>query len=436
MNYARLIERLTARGSYRIRPGLEKIRALLGTIQNPQNGVPVIHIAGTNGKGSVAASLESVLRKAGYRTGMYISPHLIEVNERIQINGQPISRSDFAEIARRLMETELESKTLLTYFEFTTAMAYMAFVQARCDVAIVECGMGGRWDATNVVDSPVLSIITSIGLDHTAWLGITEKAIALEKAGIIKNGRPVVSGVRGDGAGVIRSMAKRRKAPLLQLDRDFSATERSALWSENRQLLRYQEKGISEDFIFGLIGNHQIDNAAVVIAAVHQLRELGWNVGDSELRAGLRDVFWPGRFQLVHQKGVSVLLDGAHNPAAMKGLRQTLLNSTYKDRSLHLLFGAYRDKDVKAMASLMGPLASSIHLASLPGERGLKHQELKPLFKKVAKSLRTYTTPEKALVGARRKAGQKGLVLVTGSLALVGSILKTLSSGKGDKHHV
>jgi len=437
MKYEAIHQQLEKRGFHRMRRNLLTVRRILAALGNPQEAIAAIHIAGTNGKGSVAATLECVLRKSGYRTGLYISPHLVDVTERIQIQGRPVSKSDFSEIARQVMDAEWETRLSLTYFEFTTVMAFLAFARARCQVVILECGMGGRWDATNIIKDPLLSVITSIGRDHTQWLGNTESKIAAQKAGIIKAGRPVVSGVQGPGQAVLQRVSKRRNSPLYQMGRDFSVERRSTQWQDNRQFFRYREAPYpAEDFVYGLVGEHQSENAGLVISAVQRLRDQGWNIGDGALRSGLRDVYWPGRFQMLYTKGVPVLLDGAHNPPAMQRLKESLLNSSHRFRKIHLVFSAYRDKDILAMSKIIGPLAVKIHLSMLTGERAFPISSLRTIFSKLNRPIGTYQNPPQALESAVREAGKTGLVLVTGSLALVGCLLRELSRNEGDKHHV
>src|SRR5258708_7130413 len=297
MDYAALINRLSRRGLFRIKPGLDRVRQVLADLGHPQDAVPSIHIAGTNGKGSVAASLESVLRHAGLRTGLYTSPHLRDVRERIQIDRQPISLSAFRTTAQALFNAERRTGITLTYFEFLTVMAFLTFERQAVDVAIVETGMGGRWDATNVLAHPALTVITSIGFDHVQWLGKSETAIAREKAGIIKPGSPLVSGARGHAAGVITTTARREGAFLRQIDRDFQVHVDTISWVRGSQQVRYRTRSQEQIVSSNLLGRHQADNIALVVAGLDVLKEK-WNIPAQAIQDGLSVINWPSPFQL------------------------------------------------------------------------------------------------------------------------------------------
>jgi dihydrofolate synthase / folylpolyglutamate synthase len=263
-----LHERLARRGLFHIKPGLERIRIILSALHHPERTQPAIHVAGTNGKGSVVASLESILRTAGYRTGLYTSPHLHNVCERVQVNGRPIDQESFVSLAREVLRAETQTKTRLTYFEFLTSLAFLAFRRLRIDVAILETGLGGLWDATNVIAKPLVTVITSIGLDHTQWLGETEAEIARQKAGIIKSRTPIVSGAEGDAASIISKAAKKRHASLLQLGHDFEGRSRETEWHAGRQSFDFYWKGRPQRYQIPLLGRHQVRNAALTLAAV------------------------------------------------------------------------------------------------------------------------------------------------------------------------
>lgn len=420
------ILQLNRRGLFRIKPGLDRIRAVLKVLGDPQEKIHAVHIAGTNGKGSVAASLEAVLRASGYRTGLYTSPHLADVTERIQIAGRPISRALFAALAEKVFQAETACRRRLTYFEFLTAIAFLAFARRKVGLAVVECGLGGLWDATNVIERPLAAILTSIGIDHAQWLGRTEEAIALQKAGIIKPSVPLVSGVRGPGRPVIAREARERQAPLSQVDRDFGAERLVTFWQSGRQQLRYWNKeGISKTFLFGLVGSHQVDNAALVLRALELLEKLGYHSPSAAVRAGLEQVRWLGRFDLVNRIGACpILFDGAHNPPAMRKLLQTLQESPFRNSPKSFVFSVYKDKDYRTIAAMIQPLAASIYLCSLSGSRALPLNRLRRIFRQSAARITTCASPIAAFRQACQEAPGDGLVIVTGSLALVGRLRK------------
>jgi dihydrofolate synthase/folylpolyglutamate synthase len=421
MSDTALHKQLIRRGLFRIKPGLQRVRAICTALGNPQNAVPVIHIAGTNGKGSVAACLESILRHAGYRTGLYISPHLRDVRERIQIDRRPITGARFDALAERLLQAEREADLTLTYFEFLTVMAYQAFADSQVDVAVVETGMGGRWDATNIVSHPILTMITSIGLDHTQWLGPTESAIATEKAGILKPKAPLVSGVRGTGAAVIRVAANRLGIAYLEIDKDFKAATDKIVWHLGRQTVRYKSKAQTCRFETALLGNYQADNVGVTLAGIELLNQQGWVIADDAIREGLANVSWPGRFELSSaDSGVRILFDGAHNPPAMKRFLNSLQESPWRDVPKIFVFGVYRDKDYVSLLRLIEPHADRILFCSLSGSRTLPARDAAAAWTKSGG--RIVNDPATALQTAIHIAKREELIVVTGSLALVGQL--------------
>lgn len=420
--YQGLVDRLSHRGLFHIEPGLQRISKVLSTLGNPQDRIRTIHIAGTNGKGSVAASLESILRTAGYRTGLYTSPHLHDVRERFQINRSPIEKSDFLDVGHDVLAAEKSTRTPLTYFEILTAIAYRWLSLSGVDVAVIETGLGGRWDATNLVARPELSVITSIGLDHMQWLGQTVEDIAAQKAGIIKAHCPTVSGVRGTPGDVIGRIAKRQRSRIVKIGRDFSATPIGVNWSQGTQALRYRSDGsFSGRYEIGLLGAHQVQNAAVTLAAVEVLQTQGWTVSADSVKRGLRHVVWPARLEAIRDSdGSLIVLDGAHNPPAMKVLATTLADSAWqgKEKGIGIVFSAYKDKDVRAMARILRRIASKVYLAPMPGDRSLSIEALKAEFS--GTKVHTSPTLTQALDSAKRDGHD--LIVVTGSLAGVGEL--------------
>jgi dihydrofolate synthase/folylpolyglutamate synthase len=427
VTYSEFLKDLNARGMFRIRPDLNRIRRVLTALGQPQNHWPTIHIAGTNGKGSVAAALESVLRACGYRTGLYTSPHLLDLRERIQVNGRPVI-DDFCSIADDVLQAEKRARAPLTYFELLTAIAFQCFARMKIDIGIVECGLGGLWDATNVLNQPLASLITSIGLDHVEWLGKNEFEIASQKAGIIKKHGYAISGVRGKGRDSIVHTAREKQAKLVQIDADFSAEGLTASLRSGKQTIRFRCHGEPPEIIpFGLLGRYQVDNAALVMAALRRLKQLGWSIPTLARDYALNQIHWPGRFQIIRRpRSTTVLLDGAHNPPAMKQFLDALESSDYQNIPKTFIFSAFKDKDYRTMARMVMPHSSEIFLAPLPAPRGASLQQLRSAFSSALCPVHTAKTPKKALAQALRATPHENLIVATGSFALVGRLLRLL----------
>jgi dihydrofolate synthase/folylpolyglutamate synthase len=334
-----------------IKLGLETITTTLTGLKNPQNDYPIIHIAGTNGKGSVAAMLSTILQAAGYRVGRYTSPHLERFNERICINNQPIGDEEVIASYEKVQSISQPDRGL-TFFEVTTAMALERFSRHQVDWAVVETGMGGRLDATNAV-FPQLTIITNISLEHKSYLGHTLTAIAGEKAGIIKTGTPLVTGVSQTSARrVILHQAKVQQAPTFLKGRDFSYRRRG-----DRRLSYYGIHHTIRDIILGLNGDHQIENASLALAACEVLSQRGKAaLSTDNMRRGLLRTQWPGRLELVSERP-DVILDGAHNLMAARKLAR-YLKKVYHDKKITLVVGVLDDKPFQ---SILKDLIAACH---------------------------------------------------------------------------
>jgi dihydrofolate synthase / folylpolyglutamate synthase len=398
-------------------------------LANPQDKYPSIHIAGTNGKGSVAAMSESVLRHAGLVTGLYTSPHLCRVEERIRINGKQISPTSFAALASHIQSMEaglLRTKVLdrpLTTFEFLTCCAFLCFAKQKVDIAVIEVGLGGKLDATNVI-RPEVSVITGIALDHQNYLGNTLTKIAGEKAGIIKERIPVISGC-GDPVPrrVIRNQAKTAHAPLLEMGFDLtiqSVRERRGFYAFDLKTPR----GIYRNLRLSLAGEHQTRNAALAVMAMETLKSFRIRIED--IRCGLAETRWPGRLDEYAARR-RTLLDGAHNPEGAKLLRQFLLER--KETEIHFVFGAVRDKDIRTMSTTLFPLATCIHLTPLVNTRSADPNEIAKLFPRLQSRIKIHAGMREALHSAWRECSPSGLVVVTGSLYLVGDLLPLVQRG-------
>ena len=390
---------------------LERVALALKALGDPHRRFAAVHIAGTNGKGSVAAMLHAILAAAGYRVGLYTSPHLVSFTERIRIGTQSVAEQDVVSLARDIRAAATVRGIELTFFEFVTVMAFLYFARQGVDVAVVEVGLGGRLDATNVID-PEAAVITTIGLDHQEFLGETLESIAREKAGIIKPGRPVIVGaVPADVAALLRTTAAERHAPMYCADRDFHVTSGSAF--------RFHGMGLDlEGLELALRGSHQRENAATAIATASVIGQR-FPCDAAAIRRGLRQVRWPGRLDVV-QTAPLVVLDGAHNADGIAALVRELPNVVGK-RAVHLLFAVMRDKQWQPMVDCIAPYVAAATLTTVLPPRGEAPIALAERFARYC-PVRVATEPLDALAAVLDQVGADDAVLVAGSLFLIGAI--------------
>lgn len=405
-----------------IKPGLTRIRALLGSLGDPHRSFRSIHVGGTNGKGSTAAMIASVLGSRGYRVGLYTSPHLIDFTERIQVNGRVIPSDRvwaMTEKIRQASDTCLSEPP--TFFEATTALAFAYFAETAVDCAVIEVGLGGRFDATNVL-MPLVSVITTIGMDHQEYLGTTPESIAFEKAGIIKQGMPVVVGRLSPGPlSVIRREAVERGSSCVVLGEDFDAHgEAPEHFSYGGLRRRYD--GLS----CPLPGRHQLDNAGCALAALELAEACDLTVGEEAVREGLRAVCWHGRLELVSRRP-DVWLDGAHNPQAAEALAahfQTVSahRSPVAPGRMILVVGMMRDKDRRGVLAHLATVPGVSHLVvtSAVHPRAADPRELARDCGGLGVSVAVKPTVAEAFAYARKLAGPDDAICVTGSLLVVG----------------
>jgi dihydrofolate synthase/folylpolyglutamate synthase len=416
---------------------LERMRHLLALLGNPHRRLRIVHVAGSKGKGSTSAMLASILQRQGYRVGLFTSPHLVTVEERIQVDQRPIAKDEltslFGEMRERADAAFLET---LTFFEIGTGLGFLHFLRRGVDLAVVEVGLGGRFDSTNVCD-PLVSIITSISLDHMQILGDTLEQIAFEKAGIIKPGRPTVSGVRHPGAKqVIEAICRERGSQLEQINEDFHYTHVPAAIQGSG--VRSQESGVRRSSVqittrartwpemtLGLIGEHQARNAAVAVAAIDLLREAGVAIADKAVADGLAQIVWPARLEVLSRRPL-VILDCAHNVASAQALAQALDESvTLADGARRLLiFGGNRDKDLAGMLDVLAPRFDRIFLTSFHGNaRCLPPEQLAMLLPAEARErVKMCPDAQQAWQLARREASKIDLICVAGSVFLAGEL--------------
>lgn len=424
MNVPEALSYLESLSRHGIRPGLERMVFLLDRLGHPEKVLRVVHVAGTNGKGSTAAILASVLTAAGYRVGLYTSPHLHSPNERLSIGGRLLPLFRFARYVGRVARAAAGCVRLgleqPTEFEVVTAAMYLAFAGQGVDVLVQETGLGGRLDATNVVPPPLVSIIAPIGLDHTDHLGRTLAEVAREKAGIIKPGSAVVSAPQPAAAAAeIESAARRHGCTLIRVGRDV-AVRAGPLTLEGGE---FDYRGLAvayEGLHVALSGRHQLTNAACALATIELLNRGGFRVGEEAVRAGLRSVRWPGRLEVLCRDPL-ILADGAHNPAGAQALRAAI-RELLPGHRLILVMGVMRDKDARGMLAELAPLASLV-VATSPGTpRALEPLALSLLAGEHGVKTVVEPDPRAALDLARAQAGPGGAVCVTGSLYLVGQV--------------
>ena len=400
---------------YGSKPGLERISALLEALGSPQEGLRFIHIAGTNGKGSCAAMTASVLRAAGYRTGLFTSPYLLRFNERMQIDGQEIPDAVLAELVTQLQPLADAMDDHPTEFELMTAAALLWYRREACDIVVLEVGLGGRFDATNVIACPEAAVIMNIGLDHTAILGDTVEQIAFEKAGIIKPGCAVVLYPQQESVeAVIRARcealgATLRRAEPAQLQPEFDSLE--------GQAFRY--RGVS--YAIPLLGEHQLRNAATVIELVHVLEERGWRIGPTALEHGLYAVRWPARFETVHQEPW-VIVDGGHNPQCAQTVAQALRRYS-PDRRRVLLVGVLADKDYPALFRILDPVADAYVCVAPDSPRALSSEALAAHLAPTGKPVKACGSIREGLETALAWAeADDAMVCAVGSLYMAGEL--------------
>jgi dihydrofolate synthase / folylpolyglutamate synthase len=434
MNYDESVHALLALGRELASPqqarvqkfGLENITTLAEALGSPQRASPCVHIAGTNGKGSTAAMLDSIVRSAGLRTGLYTSPHLEWINERIRINGEDISDADFAATWTRVqavIESLLASGKLQahpTYFECITALAFVAFADARVNFAIYEVGLGGRLDATNIVQ-PEVAVITSIDFDHENFLGHSIAEIANEKAGIIKRGAWVVSSAeRPEAREVIARRCKEQGARLVEIDEAWHIDEVST----DAGLYRARASAVGSNLKLTieppLAGRFQIRNALTSATAARLLQERGFPVSDEAIERGIRTAQWPGRLERL-QARPAVYLDGTHNPAGAKELLK-FWEENFGGRRILLVYGAMRDKAVDEIAGLLFPRADFVILTEPLQPRAISAPLLAEVTAHLAKQSTIMREPAAALERAIEMAAPDDAVFATGSLYLVGDL--------------
>jgi len=398
---------------------LDRMFELMKLLGNPEKKYPILHVAGTKGKGSTSAFMASALKQAGYTTGLYTSPHLQDFCERIQVNGQPISHAELGEIVE-LIKPEVAKIPFITTFELTTALGFLYFARRGVDVAVIEVGLGGRLDATNIV-KPLVSIITSLSMDHTAVLGNTLALIAGEKAGIIKEGVPVVSSPQKEEAvQVLLKVAEKRSSQLTLVGRDWMFAGGSA-GLKGQDLELWQKGGEHVRLHIAMLGAHQVQNAATAFAALQVARKSGLRIKLTDIQKGFSQTFWPGRFEIVQQEP-PVILDSAHNKDSAVKLHETL-DQYFPDRKVVLIFGASEDKDVAGMFTEWKPSLGRIINTHADHPRALDPEKLADLARQIGIPAEVSPSVAAALDRALSISSETGeIVLSAGSMFVTAEV--------------
>jgi dihydrofolate synthase/folylpolyglutamate synthase len=421
MTYKKSISALFELRRFGIRPGLVNIKKLLYHLGNPHKNLKFIHIAGTNGKGSTAAFLHSILKHSNYKTGLYTSPHLIDFCERIKINDTQIKKTRVTELIEKIKKICFDHKIKnTTFFDFATALAFIYFYEEKVDLAVIETGLGGKYDSTNVIN-PLVSVITNIGLEHQKYLGKTISEITVEKAGIIKKKRPVVTGVKQQKSkNILKEIANKSGSPLYISGRDFEFINISGnlfnYINKNSEILKIKS---------GLIGEHQKANASLAIKTSEILIESGYKISEQNIKKGICKAFWPGRMEVISENP-KIVLDGAHNPEAWKQLKKSI-NNQFDYNRLFIILGVLEDKNINSLIKIMVPGTYKTIFCKPDIYRAADKEILKKyiLFSD-NKRLFWYDDPVESLTSSMAEADQNDLILVTGSLFTVGEIRQHL----------
>ena len=409
-----------------MKPGLGRIGTFLKAVGSPETAFPSIVVAGTNGKGSTARMIAAMLTGGGYKTGLYISPHLVSITERISVNGQEISLKTLAKLFTRYRL--VARRCQLTYFECITGLCLVYFAQQQVDCAVLEVGLGGRFDAVNAVNRRMANVITEIGFDHTAVLGNTITAIAREKAGIITANVPVISGVhRAAAKKVLRDTARKCHTRLYEIGRDFSVN--SAIHSvADRQHLSYKDSVGKIDLIVPLLGEYQTHNAAVAVQTVRLSKEYGFSVSNTQIQKSIRHVTWPGRFEVIKRsigdKKQTVLLDGAHNPAAMEAFVKAFKKTRWGKQKRVVLFGVLKDKDYRTVIKQVAIVAKKVVFVPFDSPRRLSVETLTREWQRYLpkKQIVQGTSIEQVLTLIKNEP----IVVAAGSLYMIGALKRGL----------
>ncbi len=427
MNYQTSLDFLNSLAFKGIKLGLDNIKKVLSHFDNPHLKIPTIHIAGTNGKGSIAAYIESILRTSGLRVGLFTSPHFLDFSERIQINRVPISKSDFASNVSEVKKAIEGLGATTTYFEFATILAFLYFSKEKPDWVVLEVGLGGRLDCTNVCN-PEVSIISSISMDHQAYLGNSIESIAFEKASIIKNSGTVIAEKQEEGVEkVILDVVKDQKASIRFRQKDYFVTRKEHSWKG--QFFDFESNyGSFKDLKTHLIGIHQVFNAGVAIESILSLEKKGHAIGREAIPKGILNCQWEGRLEVVEQEPFLVL-DSAHNIDSVKFLTKGI-KEHFKYKKCIIVLGVMKDKDIEKMGLVLSEIADKIILTKPNTERSADPGELKKVLLKTQKPIEIIEEIPYSVRIAKKLANPEDLICVTGSLFTIAEAKLFLNNEK------
>lgn len=419
MNYAQAIKKIEILREYGSRPGLDRIKKLLDKIGNPQDKLSFVHITGTNGKGSVCAVVSSVLKSSGYLTGLFTSPFITDIREQIQVQGEMISEEDFASVVAYvwgITEELISQGIIITEFEFTMAVAFEYFVRRGCEIVVLEVGMGGKGDSTNVIKAPLCAVFTPVSLDHTGVLGATLTDIAREKRGIIKEGTRVVSSVQDEEVIKVIEDTCRDKGVSLKI----ADTSQMQVASESIEGTEVIYKG--ESLRLSMLGNHQVENLGVALTVIETLTEHGFDrINIESIRKGVKEAKNPARFEMV-SVNPAVIIDGAHNPEGMRVFADTVRKLMPHKKGI-LMTGMLRDKDIDTSLGYIGDLFSSAYTVTIDNPRTMSAEEYAEKCRGVFDCVKACTDAESAFSEALAEATEKDTFLcVCGSLYLAAQI--------------
>ncbi len=433
MDYQEVMQYIEKTKKIGMKLGLDKPRRLMELLGNPQDSLSFVHIAGTNGKGSTAAFLTEILIRSGYKTGLYTSPFLYEFNERIRINGKNISDEALGRVMQRVKQAadqmEAQGEEYPTEFEVVTAAAFCYFAEEKCDLVVLEVGMGGRFDATNIIKAPLLSIITSISLDHTQYLGNTIEEIAFEKCGIVKEGGRTLVSCRQDpkALAVIECVAKERKNCLTVCRAEDLS---DCLSTEEGNQFLFQ----SVPYRTAQRGDYQIDNAATAITAAQILKEIGWQISASAICEGIANAKWAGRLETLSEHPL-VIVDGAHNPDGMRAFVRAVQNM-YSGRKKVCLVAMLKDKDCAACLFELAKAVQTVVFTTVDNPRAAQAEELAGFAAGLFDKMEICAGNDTALAKAVQLAGKEGVVFAVGSLYFIHAVREGLDKRKsGIENH-
>ena len=422
MTYEQALEYIHGTSNFFCKPGLERIRELCQGLGNPQDKLKFIHIAGTNGKGSVSCMLSSVLKEAGYKVGLYTSPYILEFNERMRVNGENIPNDRLSSLTEKAKAIADKMTDRPTEFELITAIAFQYFHEEECDIVVLEVGMGGRLDATNIINAPLLSVITGIALDHTAFLGDTIEQIAGEKAGIIKqNSKVIFGGEDSVSEAVIAKNAHDMQSELYKID--YSDLKINSMSLEGTSF----NFGAYKDIMIGMLGSYQPRNASLVLAALDLLNDSGLSIGENAIRDGLLKAKWPARFEIINNNPL-VIFDGAHNPQGI-GVAVDSIKRYFSDKRVVVLSGVLRDKDYATIAKSISEIALCAYTITPENPRALTADKYARIISDNGVDALPCQSIGEAIELAIKKAKEENTALIClGSLYTYGEVISVLKN--------